>query len=82
VSIFRLSDYTGQKSQTRYMTKTKIPTQNKTRRHRCSRCHRTDATRYPLNETESRWLCPDCKRRYDAQFSSESKVNFVRASKL
>ena len=78
MSLFRLSDYTGKKET---VHKSKLPTQNKTKKHKCSQCERTDAIRYPISEKEVRWLCPDCVTKHQRKDDKE-KPNFIKANKL
>ena len=79
MSIFRVSDYTGKKATT-YSPKTRLPTQERTRKHKCSQCERTDAKLLSLGH-DKRWLCIVCIKRHNARAEKETP-NFVRASDL
>ena len=81
MSIFRVSDYT-QKNQKNVMVKTRLPTELKTKKHKCSQCTRTDAELIPISENEKRWLCSVCVGKFLAQFEVDQLVNFVKAGKL
>lgn len=61
--------------------KTKLPSQYRTTKHKCSQCIRTDAVKYSISEKEVRWLCPVCVIRNNNKNTKE-KPNFVKASKL
>jgi Zn finger protein HypA/HybF involved in hydrogenase expression len=64
-----------------YMKKTKLPTDFRTLKHKCSQCIRNDAEKYPISENEVRWLCPNCVMKNNHRDSRE-RPHFVRASKL
>lgn len=87
MSLLRADDYLKEHKKTRLShgrvsTKTRLPTDNKTKPHNCSQCHRTDAKKCIISEKEFRWLCPKCIIKHNAQHSIEKKVNFLKASKL
>ena len=79
MSLFKWSDY-GKKKET--IHKTKLPTEFKTKKHKCSQCTRNDAVLYPITENEKRWLCPIHIEKFNNQYKKENSVNFVKASKL
>ena len=81
MSIFTKADYT-QKNQKNVMVKTRLPTESKTRKHKCSKCPRKDAKKYNISDVEKIWLCPTCLNKYLAQFQDNHFVNFVIAGKL
>lgn len=58
-----------------------LPTQYKTKKHKCSQCTRTDAKQFSISEKECRWLCPVCVIRNNNRDSKE-KPNFIKASML
>ncbi len=76
MSIFRVSDYT-QKNQKNVMVKTRLPTESKTKKHKCSQCTRMDASWYQI-----RWLCPVHRKKYDNQFKKEFNCKFIKAGEL
>ena len=69
------------KDQTRVMKKTRLPTEKKTKKHRCSQCPSEYAQRYPISKKEVRWLCDRCVSKFKAQLWNEV-VTFVKAGKL
>ena len=82
----RPEDYARENLQTRprnarVSVKTRLPTKTKTHPHNCSLCPNRNASRYPLNEKEVRWLCPVCVKKALRKDDKE-KPNFVKASKL
>lgn len=81
MSLFRKSDY-KEKNQKNVMKKTKLPTQDKTKKHKCSQCIRMDAGLVTISENEKLWLCPVHIEKFKAQFKEETKVNFVKAGRL
>jgi len=82
MSLFRYSDYhNSTKNQSKYMKKTKLPTEFKTKPHNCSQCPRKDTKKYYLTEDEVRWLCPVCILKNNNRDKIE-KPHFIRASKL
>lgn len=64
------------------LKKTRLPKANKTQRHNCSQCPRTDAKRYPISEKEVRWLCIECVIKFQNQHEKGAKPHFIKASKL
>ena len=65
-----------------YMKAVRLPTQHKSKRHKCSQCQRKDAEQYRISEKETRWLCVVCKNKFNAQFNEEKYANFIDAGRL
>jgi hypothetical protein len=61
--------------------KTRLPTQSKTKRHRCFCCPATNARRYRIGTKEHRWLCPTHYEQWRNQFASE-KIHWLKASQM
>lgn len=78
MSIFRVSDYARKKET---IHKTRLPTELKTKKHKCSQCSRDNAILLKISAKETRWLCPIHIQKYQNQGKIE-KPSFVRASKL
>lgn len=70
-----------QKNQTTYSPKTKLPTNYKTKKHKCAHCQRSNASQYHISGKETRWLCPICVKIHNNSNSKE-KPHFIRASSL
>ncbi len=81
MSLFTKVDYT-QKNQKNVMVKTKLPTESKTKKHKCSQCTRTDAELIPISENEKRWLCSECVGKFLAQNEVQYFVNFMKAGQM
>lgn len=64
-----------------YMSKTKLPTASRTKKHRCSQCQRTDAKLHYISIKEKRWLCEQCLNKNKNRDRKE-KPNYTRASKM
>jgi len=64
-----------------YMKKQRLPSQFKTKNHKCSQCERKDAKKYSISEKETRWLCPNHFTHY-TNHPPENRPNFIKASKL
>jgi len=81
LSLFTKDDY-AQKKQTTYSPKTRLPTESKTKKHKCSQCDRTDAKMYLIGNYLGIRLCPIHKIKFLNQFQEEKNVNFVKAGRL
>jgi len=84
--MFRASDYERENRKTRptnqrISKKTKLDTNSKTLKHKCSQCERTDAKQYPISEKETRWLCLIHVERFQRKDVKE-RPNFIRGSQL
>ena len=80
MSLFRTSDF-AQKNQTRVMKKTRLPTEFKTKKHKCSKCTRPYAVKTQVSEKEWNWLCIVCINQ-NKKRDEKHPVNFVKAGKL
>lgn len=72
---------TEKRAPTVYMKKEHFRKSDKTKKHRCSQCERTDARKYDVSENESRWLCPSCVVRHN-RCDEKERPHFVKASEL
>lgn len=69
------------KSQMRYMKKEHFREQDKTAKHKCSQCIRTDAKKYKISGNDFRWMCPLCLAKHKRKDEPE-KPHFTKASQL
>lgn len=85
MSLFKNSDYAHSKEKPKNQKvtskKVRLPTELRTKRHPCSQCPATNATRIKISDKECRWLCTNCYTKFQNKDISE-KPNFIKASRL